>query len=128
LKEISIAPVVLDASLTAERQAERLRACVDAARPRLTDCGGSQHLLAIVPKNSAGSALHDAVSQLDPPATLVNDSDADLVFCYEVQDLSLSNVAARLIENRSDFVQIAARLHTRMDVAWSGLGQTGSRT
>jgi serine/threonine protein kinase len=128
LKEISIASVVLDAGLTDEQQAERLRACVDAARPRLTDCGGSQHLLAIVPTNSAGSALQEAVSHLDPPATLVSDSDADLVFCYEVQELSLSNVAARLIENRSDFVQISARLHTRMDVAWSGLGHTGGRT
>ena len=78
--------------------------------------------------SAAGSALQEAITQqLTPPPTIVSDTDADLVFCYEVQELSLANVAARLIENRNDFVQIAARLHTRSDVAWSGLAGAGSR-
>jgi hypothetical protein len=128
LKEISIAEVLLGSDLTDEQQVERLRVCLEAARPHLTDCGGSQRLLAVLPQSSAGSALQEVVSRkLNPPATAVGDSDADLVFCYEVQELSLSTVAARLIENRSDFVRIAARLHTRMDVAWSGLVQAGGR-
>ena len=128
VKAIPIAEVLFGSNGAAETRAERLRACLGAIKPKLDDCGGAQRLLAILPGSAAGTALESAVTEgLESPATFVNDSDADLVFCYEMQDLPLENVAARLIESRSDFVQIAARLHTRMDVAWSGLAQGGRR-
>ncbi|MEX0977611.1 MAG: hypothetical protein WDZ48_02090, partial [Pirellulales bacterium] len=129
LKQITIDEALLGTDSTSEGRGERLRVVLDAARAKLADCGGFQRLFAVLPASSAGSALHDALSkQLTPPATVITDTDADLVLCYEQQELSLVHVAARLIDGRSDIVQIAGRLHTRMDVPWSQLPHPGNRT
>jgi hypothetical protein len=102
-----------------------LEKCLEVARPKVSDCGGAQRLLAIIPAGSA--ALQETATVLTPPATIVTDADAELVLCYEQQALSLAHVAARLIDGRSDIIQIAGRLHTRMDVPWSKLPQVGHR-
>jgi hypothetical protein len=60
--------------------------------------------------------------KLDPPATVITDAGADLVFCCEAQDLWVPHVAAALLDGRGDIAQVAARLHTRSDVSWSPLG------
>jgi hypothetical protein len=111
--------------LTADERRSRLAASLEAARGRFTDCGGAQRLLAIVPASSKG--LEDAVRGMTPPATVVVDSDPELVLCYEQERLSLAHVASRLVDGRSDIIQIAGRLHTRMDVPWSKLPQIGPR-
>ena len=115
------------AAAASERDDERalnLRACLDAARPRLNRCGGSQRLVAISPKSMAESALMDALGQVASPAAMaVRDTDADLVLCYEAQELWIPHVAARLIGERGDLVHIASRLHTRSDVTWSKLAE-----
>jgi hypothetical protein len=78
--------------------------------------------VAIVPNTAAGSRLGESLSHtLDPPATVVRDTGADLVFCYEVQEILVPHAAARLIGGRGDLVHIAGRLHTRTDVAWTDL-------
>ena len=102
---------------------ERLNECINAARPRISACGGGQRLLAILPDNPQGDALRAAVAELNPPATVVGYSEPDVVFAFELQDLSIPHVAARLIEDRTDFAQMAARLHTRVDVVWTPLAQ-----
>jgi hypothetical protein len=128
LKQIAIEEAILGSDSTAEVRGQRLRACLEAAKAKFTDCGGTQRLIAVVPAG-CGSALRDSFSQqLTPPATVTTDTDADLVLCYEQQGLSLAHVAARLIDGRSDIIQIANRLHTRMDVPWSQLPQPGHRT
>jgi hypothetical protein len=121
LKTISVAEGLLATDTTCESQVERLQTCLDTARPKLTGCSGSQRLLVILPEADKGSLLDEAVSQLEPPATVIRDSDADLVFCYEVQELSISDVAARLVDDRVDFAQTASRLHTRTDVVWTAM-------
>ncbi len=110
----------------AAQQLERLHACVATARPALLDCAGSQRLLAVLPEGSATGTLQTALSQFaGPAATLVADKDVDLILCYEQQELSLVHVAARLIEGRNDYAQIASRLHTRIDVTWTELPLPG---
>jgi serine/threonine protein kinase len=122
LKESRIDQALLGTSAEAEQPLARLRSCLDAARPLLNRCGGSQRLVAIVPEPAAQSPLCEALARAaDPPATVVRDGDADLVLCYEVQDLWPPYVAARLVGDRGDLVQIAARLHTRTDVPWNEL-------
>jgi serine/threonine protein kinase len=122
LKEESIVDLVLGADGQSEARVARLGACVDAAKPGLTDCGGSRRLLAVLPPSAIGSAMQEVLTtELTPPPTILNDSDADLVLCYEVQELAIPYVAAFLIGDRGDVVQIANRLHTRCDVTWSKL-------
>jgi serine/threonine protein kinase len=128
IKEIPIAKALLGSAEDAPSRLERLKECIDAAKPRISGCGGGQRLLAILPDNPHGAALRTAVSQeLQPPATVVGYSEPDVVFAYELQDLSIPHVAARLIEDRTDFAQMAARLHTRIDVVWSPLAQSAPR-
>lgn len=111
---------------SAQDRSARLRACLDSARARFTDCGGAQRLLAILPTDCP--ALREPVSALGEPApTIVAGDDGDLVLCYEQQDLSLAHVAARLIDGRNDIIQVAGRLHTRMDVPWFKLPQVSEQ-
>jgi hypothetical protein len=122
LGEIPLDDAIVGSTGTAEDQAERLQVCLRAARPQLNRCGGSQRLLAILPDTAAGTRLADSLAQLlEPPATLLRDTDADLVFCYETQEILVPHAAARLVGGRGDLVQIAGRLHTRTDVAWTDL-------
>ncbi len=122
LRSIAIADAILSGGTDAEPQNDRLLQAVDAARPKFGNCGGAQRMLAILPSSSAESELARALNaRLDPPPTVLTDSDADLTLCYEQQDLALPHVAARLIEGRDDFAKIAARLHTRIDVTWAEL-------
>ncbi|MGD9719864.1 MAG: tubulin-like doman-containing protein [Pirellulales bacterium] len=123
LKALKDAPI--DQSLLgadAEDPLHGLRDCLQAARPALNRCGGSQRLLAIAPATTTQSPLAEALAHdLDPPATVVRDAEADLVLCYEVQELWPQYAASRLVDGRGDLVRIAARLHTRTDVTWSEL-------
>jgi hypothetical protein len=126
LEQIAIDQAVLGSESSGH--GDRLQSCLEAAKTKFTDCGGGQRLLAILPTQCAAGGLAEAlVRQLDPPATVAASNDADLVFCYEQQDLSLAHVAARLIDGRGDIIQIASRLHTRVDVPWSQLPQPGVR-
>jgi eukaryotic-like serine/threonine-protein kinase len=127
LKEIPVASALLGPAIDSAGRLERLNECIDAARPRISNCGGGQRLLAILPNNPQGDALRAAVSELKPPATVVGYSEPDVVFAFELQDLSIPHVAARLIEDRTDFAQMAGRLHTRIDVAWTPLAQLAQR-
>jgi hypothetical protein len=123
LKGIPVASALLGAAEDPESRRERLNECINAARPRISACGGGQRLLAILPDNPQRDALRAAVAELSPPATVVGYSEPDVVFAFELQDLSIPHVAARLIEDRTDFAQMAARLHTRVDVVWTPLAQ-----
>ncbi|MEX0679304.1 MAG: tubulin-like doman-containing protein [Pirellulales bacterium] len=124
LKQIAIDEALLGSATTAEDRNHTLRACLDAVKAKFTDCGGAQRLLTILPASCASSALRDSMTQqFTPPATIITDTDSDLVFCNEQQQLSLAHVAARLIDGRSNIIQIAGRLHTRVDVPWSELPQ-----
>ncbi len=126
LKEISIDDALLGGG-DPRQQTERLQACLASARPKLLDCAGSQRLLAVLPTGSAGGALQSAISQhAEPQATLLTDADPQLILCFEQQELSLAHVAARLVEGRKDLIEIAARLHTRADVAWTDLPLPGN--
>jgi serine/threonine protein kinase len=123
LKQAPIDQAVM-ASHPDEPSLQGLRECLAEVRPRLNRCGGSQRLVAISPQPMSESALVDALRRvIDPPATIVCDTDADLVLCYEAQGLWIPHVAARLIGDRGDLVHIASRLHTRSDVAWTEMAE-----
>src|SRR5262249_55445366 len=122
LQGISFVDAMLACDEGSTPQAARLRTCIDAAAPRLSHSGGARHLLAILPKAAAGTAVEETLaSAIDPPPTTLRSHGSDRVFCHDVQELASSLVAAKLIAERDDFVQIASRLHTRVDVVWSGL-------
>jgi len=92
--------------------------------PRLLACGGSKRTLLVGPQghttpDSWHKPLEDAIGS---PATVIQDSDAGITICWEVQDVPLCNVAAYLAQGRSDYLKVASRVHTRIDVDWPPLG------
>jgi hypothetical protein len=122
LKGIALGDAVLGSGVDVQQQTTRLLACQNVARPKLIDCAGSQRMLALVPASDANAPLIEALkTQLDPAPSILTSGDADLVLCFEQQELSLPHVAARLIAGRNDYTEIAARLHTRADVTWIAL-------
>ncbi len=124
LKGAAIDRAVLGAAEGASQ--DRLHALIDAARPKLDQCGGQRRLIAVVPEASATSGMVELLTrQITPPATVVADTDPDLVVCYEAQGLWIPYVGSRLIGDRGDLAQIAQRLHTRSDVAWTDLARAG---
>ena len=95
---------------------------LDEMSPLLSACGGCRRVLLAVPEGSADAYVQDAVRKhLAGPPTVVCAPVEDTVLCCDAEQLPLGRVAAFLLGDRPDFAQIARRLHTRIDVAWTAL-------
>ena len=53
--------------------------------------------------------------------TVLADAASDMPICYEVEDQPLRRIAAKVLDQRFQAVEVAARLHTRIDVPWTPL-------
>ena len=96
--------------------------CIDAARSRLADEAAGTRLLLIAPKDADITALRQSLTSDDKQhVTIVHSSEGDFIACQEAELLEVRSVAARLIDNRRDFAEIAQRLHTRIDVHWDDM-------
>jgi serine/threonine protein kinase len=96
-----------------------LRRCVESARPLLMEETAASRLLLIVPDNVNQAQLSQSVIADIPTATVIPTAQCDLIVCHEVENLDVCRIASRLVEGRRDYVDIAKRLHTRVDVTWS---------
>ena len=96
-----------------------LRRCVELARPLLLEEAATSRLLLIVPDNFNQTRLPQSVIADVPTATVIPTAQCDLIVCYEVENLDVCRIASRLVEGRRDYVDIAKRLHTRVDVIWN---------
>jgi len=102
-----------------EIRPELLKSCVERAAPRLQACGGSRRLWSIAPSAALGAALRAALElETTQQPSLAIDSHSDCVIGWEIEGMSLPRVAADLIDNQRDIASLAARLHTRLDIAW----------
>jgi hypothetical protein len=95
---------------------------VKSAKPRLSQCGGARRLLLAAPNEfPLERLLREVGGEVGETPTVVADAENRVLFCYEAEQLSLRRVAAALLDRRFQNVEIAARLHTRIDVNWSPL-------
>ena len=67
------------------------------------------------PEAALRTAIELETAQL--PSVAI-DSHSDFVVGWEHEGMSLSRVAAQLVENDRDAAQLALRLHTRLDIDW----------
>ncbi len=119
MKQLDVATIMLNTDSGPVKAEDRLREQLAAARPRLLDCGGAKRLLLAVPSGQSSERLSDFMAEkLNEQTSVVPGSSGDLVFCCEVEQVPLANVAVKLLENRAERAKYAARLHTRVDVAW----------
>lgn len=85
-------------------------------------CGGKARLLLGIPSSSKGAALVEFIKKsFDHRPTTVAATSGDILFCYEGSDVSISNIAHSLLEERPDCANYIERLHTRLDVEWTKL-------
>ena len=101
-------------------QLPSLQRLLEKALPRLATCGGARRLMVIAPPDLSTTELRAQLSKLtNDQLTIVQDRIGELVVCYEVEQIPIDNVLAKLIGTREDILEVARRLHTRIDVSWS---------
>ncbi len=95
---------------------------LQAAMPSLPECGGARRLLLFTPNDLSSAELIQRISDaVATPPTVVADKENEVLLCYEMEQLPLRRVAAALLDQRFQNVEVASRLHTRVDVHWSAL-------
>jgi eukaryotic-like serine/threonine-protein kinase len=111
---------------TAFVDSSEFRRCVEAARPLLPTESAASRLLVMVPQHiDQPSILASLAQEEGPPATVIRMTQGDLIACQEVEQLQIRRVAAALIDNRRDYIEIANRLHARIDVDWDDMSANG---
>jgi len=112
-----------------------IQAALRAALPQhFADCGGQRRLLVVVPEQLAPAVADQAPRNGEPstptmgtwyptgcPATVLAEAGGDMLVCYEVEDQPLQYLAAKVLDQRFQAVDVASRLHTRTDVPWTPL-------
>jgi hypothetical protein len=98
------------------------RRCVEAAKPLLQTEMAASRLLVMVPQHiDQTSILASLAREGSPAATVIRMTQGDLIACQEVEQLHVRRVAAALVDNRRDYIEIANRLHARIDVDWDDM-------
>ena len=98
---------------------------LETARPALLHSGGAKRLLMVAPSCTDANALSRSIFEVaQENCSLVRDDSMDVVACYEVQQLTHDRVIAHLTGCRPRYAELAARMHTRVDVAWTPLVAT----
>lgn len=121
LQEDSLARATA-AAATHGNEPSLLARSLAAAHPKLPHCGGGMRLLVALPDGIEDQAILKEVESLaGHEVNVVRDSGGGVTLCYEVEQMPLRQVAQTLISFRSDYVQVASRLHTRSDVEWTSL-------
>jgi hypothetical protein len=99
---------------------ERLAEMVQAAQPRLNQCGGAARLLLMLPEHVQDARVQSMfAARFGQPPTTAYDAQCEAALCCEMEQIPLAPLAATLIDYRRDYAEAASRLHTRSDVNWT---------
>ena len=122
LKEVTLCEIRAQSEGKSQEPLFSVRHGLAAATPRLSKCGGGRRLLLVVPDGfSTDEFLRQLGDAVGPKTTLLTDADSDLRWCCETEQVGLKRVASLLLDGRYQAVELASRLHTRIDVPWSPL-------
>ena len=94
---------------------------LDGARPGLAACGGHQQWLLFTAPDEAtvSNALQERLQEESGErGTEILDSSGTLLLCCRMTQVPVENCIAHLVGSRRDLVQLAERLHTRLDIHW----------
>lgn len=121
-KKISLDEVISANAVEPERFAIWLNEKMLDSRPLVDDCGGATRLLIGLPSLSSKSVIPDLMEkQFSVKGCSINGTQGDFVLCLEGEDISLANVAYRLLEARPDAIELVKRIQTRNDIEWNTL-------
>ena len=95
------------------------QSCMELAQPTIANLAAGRRLLLIVPEESNIEKVRaDFTEQCGQEPTVIRSLGGDLIACQEYERVEVRHAAAALIGNRPDFVEVAKRLHARVDVKW----------
>ena len=91
------------------------------ATPEAISLGGARRLLFVGPRSNEEKLTNwtqrlAEESEQEPNAIVGNDHA--VAICCETDSTPLRNVVAGLVGPRPDYIKLAERLHTRIDVEW----------
>ncbi len=122
-RKLSIDQVILEHDLSPDQLTSWLNCQMNHARPNVSECGGGTRVMIGLPVHSSDSKIPDIIQeQFEVKPTSVAGTSGDFVICFEGEDVSLANVAFRLMEQRPDAEDLSKRIQTRNDIDWSSLG------
>jgi serine/threonine protein kinase len=122
LEHIDAATLFLEVHHESRQAQHALQALVQAALPPIPIPGGRNRVIVAVPPSPAGGTLRELAERAlaCAPLTLV-DSTGDVLVCHEIADLRLVEMAPALVGDAAACAELARRVLTRTDVAWSEL-------
>ena len=121
-KKISLESVIAKNNVGPEQLVKWLNEKIRHARPVIDDCGGSSRIMLGIPALTNPAGLPEMFQrQFGLNVKAINGTRGSLVICFEVENISLANVAYRLLRARPDAIELVKRIHTRNDIEWSTL-------
>ena len=100
--------------------------CIEGATPQLLHPSAASRLLLVMPQCIDEAGIRASLAEGNgTAATIVHTAGGDLIACQEVEQLHIRRVAIQLVENRRDYIELAKRLHTRIDVVWDDMSTNG---
>jgi len=95
---------------------------VSRSMPMLAGCGGPTRVMVGIPQHVQSTRMAEEVfSHAGIAGQVVPSTSGDLVIATETEDVSLAEIAFKMLATRSDCVELARRLESRTDVAWKSL-------
>ena len=101
---------------------EEISRMVTQSMPMLAGCGGPTRMMVGIPQHVQSTRVPEEIfSQTGVVGQVVAATTGDLVIATETEDVSLAEIAFKMLETRSDCVELARRLSSRSDVQWKSL-------
>jgi len=121
-KKVSLENVIAQNDICPEQLVKWLKERIRDARPQIDDCGGASRLMIGLPALSGDSVLPAILEQqFNLKGCTIKGTQGNFVICFEGEDITLANVAFRLLEARPDAIELVKRIHTRNDIEWTTL-------
>jgi hypothetical protein len=97
-----------------------VQSCLHTARPGLLDLGGAKRLMLVIPTQMDVVDLARRIEHVAGERVSVSiEPEGEVKLCYEIEDLPWEGIQNKLIRQRHDCRELAARLHTRINVEWT---------
>jgi hypothetical protein len=122
MQDLNMSWLAADTRNPASLDSGELRRCIEAAKPGYPDDSAASRLLLMVPGSLGEDCLRSSLSgENGPPTTIVRVAEGDFVACQEIEQLQVRRIAAQLVSNRREYIELAGRLHTRTDFEWDDM-------